>query len=225
MYQRYTSLSVFALHLLIPVLAHASNCLYFAAVYTFAPFTSVANLQYSALQYIFDTMSTFLVPFRVHTFYLAFFVCHHFEFLFQLFWNLHNIGCQLNATDKWIKPMLACKFHFIFYFYLPLKLCNFNYSNLSLLINNSFDITHCITNLNGNCYLKLTIYIKAKCLYELIFLYSIGYLDHGAFPLHFCWGVDLTTKFSKDRISIFRGDYWERVKGLFQGASSFYIKK
>ena len=48
-----------------------------------------------------------------------------------------------DIVDKWIKPMLACKFHFIFYFYLPLKLCNFNYSNLLLLIKNSFDIRHC----------------------------------------------------------------------------------
>ena len=62
---------------------------------------------------------------------------------------------MLNVIDKWIKPMLACKFHFIFYFYLPLKLCNFNHSNLLLLINDSFDIRHCnqqpCSHINGIC--------------------------------------------------------------------------
>ena len=40
---------------------------------------------------------------------------------------------------KALKPKLACKFHFIFYFYL-LKSCNFNFSDLFLLINNSIGI-------------------------------------------------------------------------------------
>ena len=38
--------------------------------------------------------------------------------------------------------MLACKFLFIFHFYF-LKSCNFNYSNLLLLINDSVSIRHC----------------------------------------------------------------------------------
>ena len=42
------------------------------------------------------------------------------------------------VIDKCKKPMLACKFNFIFHFYLPL-----NYSNLLLLINTSFGIRHC----------------------------------------------------------------------------------
>ena len=46
---------------------------------------SFASLPYSALQYIFGTMIRFLVPFHVHIFCLAFFVCNHFEFLFQSF--------------------------------------------------------------------------------------------------------------------------------------------
>ena len=77
--------------------------------------------------------------------------------------------------------MLACKFHFIFYFYLPLKTCNFNYSNLLLLINISVGKRHCNHQLQPHQWylLKLTNYIKAKCLYEVIFfLYSIGYFDH-----------------------------------------------
>ena len=114
------------------------SCLYFCTI-----LISFASLQYSALQYIFGTMIRFLVPFHVHIFCLAFFVCNHFEFLFQSFWNLYNIGCYLNVIDKWIKPMLACQFYFIFYFYLPFQLCNFYYSNLLLLIVNSFDIRHC----------------------------------------------------------------------------------
>ena len=85
--------------------------------------------------------------------------------------------------------MLACKFHFIFYFYLPLKSCNFSYSNLLLLINNSVGIRHCnhqpCSHINGSYLLKLTNYIKAKCLYEIIFiLYSIGYLDHSVHSPH-----------------------------------------
>ena len=47
------------------------------------------------------------------------------------------------VIDKCKKPMLACKFNFIFHFYLPLKSCDFNYSNLLLLINTSFGIRHC----------------------------------------------------------------------------------
>ena len=86
------------------------NCLYFCTIDI-----NFAGLQYSTLQYVFGTMIRFLNPFHVHIFCLAFFVCNHFEFLFQL-----------NVIDKWIKPMQACKFRFIFYFYLPLKLCNFN---------------------------------------------------------------------------------------------------
>ena len=85
--------------------------------------------------------------------------------------------------------MLACKFHFIFYFYLPLKSCNFSYSNLLLLINNSVGIRHCnhqpCSHINGSYLPKFTNYIKAKCLYEVIsFLYSIGYLDHSVHSPH-----------------------------------------
>ena len=36
-----TNMPVFALHLLLPLLAHVSNYIYFAVVCTFAPFTSV----------------------------------------------------------------------------------------------------------------------------------------------------------------------------------------
>ena len=125
------------------------TCLYFCTIRI-----SFASLQYSALQYIFGTLITSLVPFRVHIFCLAFFVCHYFDFLIQSFWNAYN-RMLANATDKWIKPMLTCKFHFIFYFYLPLKLCSFNYSNLLLLIHNSFDIRHCnhqpYSHINGIC--------------------------------------------------------------------------
>ena len=56
------------------------SCLYFCTIHI-----SFASLQYSALQYIFGTMIRFLVPFHVHIFCLAFFVCNHFEFLFQSF--------------------------------------------------------------------------------------------------------------------------------------------
>ena len=97
--------------------------------------------------------------------------------------------------------MLACKFHFIFYFYLPLKTCNFNYSNLLLLINISVGKSHCNHQLQPHQWylLKLTNYIKAKCLYEVIFfLYIIGYLDQNMLPpLHFCWGVEPSSKFKK----------------------------
>ena len=55
--------------------------------------------------------------------------------------------------------MLACKFHFIFYFYLPLKTCNFNYSNLLLLINISVGKRHCnhqpCSHINGICWSSL----------------------------------------------------------------------
>ena len=85
--------------------------------------------------------------------------------------------------------MLAVKFHFIFYFYLLLKSCNFNYSNLLLLINNPVGIRHCnhqpCSHISGSYLLKLTNYIKAKCLYEVIFiLYSIRYLDHSVHSPH-----------------------------------------
>ena len=43
------------------------SCLYFCTIHI-----SFASLQYSALQYIFGTMITFLVPFHVHIFCLAF---------------------------------------------------------------------------------------------------------------------------------------------------------
>ena len=128
--------------------------------------------------------------------------------------------------------MLACKFHFIFYFYLPLKSCNFNYSNLLLLINNSFGIRHCnhqpCSHIN---LLKLTNYIKAKCLYEVIFfLYSIGYLNrvHPPPPPISGGGLTFLPNFQKgglDRISVFSRGCWESARWLFQGGSSFYIKK
>ena len=91
--------------------------------------------------------------------------------------------------------MLTCKFHFILYFYLPLKSCNFNYSNLLSLINNSFNIRHC--NRQPWYLLKLTIYIKAKCLCEVIFFcialvtYFIGHSPH------LCWGLSLLLNFLK----------------------------
>ena len=126
------------------------SCLYFRTIHI-----SFVGLPYSALQYSFGTMIRFLVPFHVHIFCLAFFVCNHFEFLFQSCWNLYNIACCLNVIDKWIKPMLACTLHLIFYFYFPFKSCNFNYRNLLLLINNSFGIRHCnhqpCSRINGIC--------------------------------------------------------------------------
>ena len=69
---------------------------------------------------------------------------------------------------KALKPTLACKFHFIFYFYL-LKSCNFNFSDLVLLINNSVGIKHCnhqpCSHINGRwCLLKLPNFIKATFL-------------------------------------------------------------
>ena len=77
--------------------------------------------------------------------------------------------------------MLACKFLFISYFYVPLKTCNFNYSNLLLLMNFSVGKGHCNHVLQPHQWylLKLTNYVKVKCLYEVIFfLYSIVYLYH-----------------------------------------------
>ena len=56
------------------------SCLCFFTIHT-----SFAGLQYSTLQYIFGTMIRYLVPIHVHIFCLAFFVCNHFEFLFQSF--------------------------------------------------------------------------------------------------------------------------------------------
>ena len=58
------------------------------------------------------------------------------------------------------------------------------------------------------CLLKLTKYIKAKCLYQVIFfLYSIGYLDHNMHPsppaLISAVGIEPSSKFSK------RGDFTE----------------
>ena len=119
--------------------------------------------------------------------------------------------------------MLACKFHFIFYFYLPLKSCNFNYSNLLLLINNSVGIRHCnhqpCSHISGSYLLKLTSYIKAKCLYEVIFfLHSIVYLDlKCAFspPPISAGGLSLLPNFQKwgfDRTSVFNGGCWKRAR-------------
>ena len=95
--------------------------------------------------------------------------------------------------------MLTCNFLFNFYFYSPLKSCNFNYSNLLLLINNSFGIRHCnhqpCSHIN---LLKLINYIKGKCLHEVIFFfYSIGYLNQSVHSPHFCWGVEPSAKFSE----------------------------
>ena len=96
--------------------------------------------------------------------------------------------------------MLASKFHFIFYFYLPLKTRNFNYSNLLLLINISVGKSHFNHQLQPHQWylLKLTNYIKAKCLYEVFFLYIIGYLDHNMLP-PFLLGVEPSSKFSISR--------------------------
>ena len=152
---------------------------YFSA-FASKPFTSLF-LDFSILHCIsFGTVIRFLVPFHVHIFCLVFFVSNHFEFLFQSFWNFDNIGCQLSVIGKCIKPMLACKFDFIFYFYLLLKTCNFNYSNLLLLINFSFGKRHCNHQPQPHQWylLKLTYYIKVKCSYEVIFFsYSIDCLD------------------------------------------------
>ena len=63
-------------------------CLYFLAIYIIFP-----SFQYSALQYSFGTVIRLLVLFHVHIFCLTFFVSNYFEFLFQWFRNLYNIGC------------------------------------------------------------------------------------------------------------------------------------
>ena len=49
----------------------------------------------------------------------------------------------VKCYGKCLKPLLACKFHFKYYFYLPLKSRIFNYRNLLMLKNNSVDIRHC----------------------------------------------------------------------------------
>ena len=191
------------------------SCLYFCLC-LLTIHISFASLQYSALQYSFGTI------FFVHIFYLAFFVSNHFEFLFQSF--------QLNVVDKCIKPTLTCKFHFIFYFYSSLKSCNFNYINLLLLIKNSFSIRHCnyqpCSHIN---LLKLTNYVKAKCLYEVIFfLYNIGYLNHSVHSPHFCWGIQPSTKFSK-RGALqnlnFQGEFLGKWEVAFSQRFQFLHKK
>ena len=62
------------------------GCLYFC-LYLLTIHIGFASLQYSALQYSFGTI--FLCIF----FCLEFCVSHHFEFLFQSFWNLFKIEC------------------------------------------------------------------------------------------------------------------------------------
>ena len=42
---------------------------------------------------------------------------------------VEHTGCYLNVIGKCIKSLLACQFHFIFYFY-SIKSCNFDYSDL-----------------------------------------------------------------------------------------------
>ena len=130
--------------------------------------------------------------------------------------------------------MLACKFHFIFYFYLPLKTCNFNYSNLLLLINISVGKSHCNHQLQPHQWylLKLTNYTKDKCLYEVIFfLYSIGYLDQyeSPPPSPFCWGVEPSSKFSKRRdltgSQILEGVAGKERCDLYQGELQLLHKK
>ena len=127
--------------------------------------------------------------------------------------------------------MLNRKFHFIFYFYSPFNSCSFNYSNFLLLINNSFGMRHCNHRPQSRIkLLKLRNFINAKYLYEVIFfLYSIGYLNHCVHSPHFCWGIEPLPNFQKgrlDRISIFSGGCWKRVRWSFQGTggSSFYRK-
>ena len=131
--------------------------------------------------------------------------------------------------------MLTCKFHFIFYFYPPLKSLNFNYNNMLLLTSNSLGIRHCNhqrcsrTNL-----LKLTNYIKAKCLCEVIcFLYSNAHLNHSVHSPNFCWGIEPSTKFSKTGgwgggligSQLLVGDADKKSEVTFSEDSSFYIKK
>ena len=77
--------------------------------------------------------------------------------------------------------MLAWKFHFILYFYLPLELCNFNYSNLLLLINNSFDIRHCNHHLAAKLvsFISFVLPIYHKAATGFLFLSSFFYnQDH-----------------------------------------------
>ena len=87
------------------------------------------SLQYSVLVQSFcsdKVFSCFFSFIHLHILNLAF-VSSHFEFLSLSFLNLYNIECQLNIIVKVIKLTLACKFHFIFCFYL-LNPCNFNFS-------------------------------------------------------------------------------------------------
>ena len=61
---------------------------------------------------------------------------------------------SINVISKCIKPMLACKFHFIFYFYL-IKTCNFNDNDLLLLLDNFVGMSHgnhqLCSHINGVC--------------------------------------------------------------------------
>ena len=116
----------------------------------------------------------------------------------------------------------------IFVFFLNfLKSCDYlSYSNLGLLINSSFGIRHGIHQpCNHINLLKLTNYIKAKCLYEVIFFwYSIGYLNHSVHSPISAGELSLLPNFQKgglDRISIFSGGCWERARWLFQGVPVF----
>ena len=132
------------------------------------------------------------------------------------------------------KPKVACKFHFIVYFYLPLKSCNFNYSSY-LLLNKQFCRYKTLSSPTLQPHqwylLKLTTDVKAKYLYEVkLFLYSIGYLDHSVHPpLQICWGVKPSTKFSKGDLT---GSQFletvareERSNPFQEGSWSFYIKR
>ena len=71
------------------------------------------SLQSFALQYSFGTMIRFLSSFSFTHFSCSLFCQQPF-----LIFILYNIRCQLNVFGKCIKPMLACKSHFIFCFYL-----------------------------------------------------------------------------------------------------------
>ena len=60
----------------------------------------------------------------------------------------------VNVISKCINPMLTCKIHFIFYFYL-IKTCNFNDNDLLLLLDNFVGMSYgnhqlCI-HINGVC--------------------------------------------------------------------------
>ena len=64
--------------------------------------------------------------------------------------------------------------------------------------------------------LRLTNYIKAKCLYEVIFfLYYIGYLDHNMHPppFPFLLGVELSSRFSKRGGDLSGSQILEEVDG------------